>query len=659
MVAQSNSLDLASVYDITLQGDETYLFLATSDRESDLVLEILDADGATLESVDNEFSGEPELFIWTAPADGSYSVRVANFYSSAFGHVFMFDALGEMESAEIGDEPLTLEFPASDQPQILIVLPDEEVDITLDGNPLPGVIDFSADDGGSGDQEILIAPASATPIPVMVDSFFGTSGSFEYKILPLDAQFEPAPAPISLLEDAELLASVEGGLSIQMSDVYTNPAGMLIEMSGNAGDRIALRLEGNADYDGIIYVYDQFGDLLLSVDDGFSGDTEVFALAIAEQPISGLQFELSNFGSDELGEYTISIYHDDGVTIDLIEPLENFDFDDGASSANGVALAEGEAASAIGEEPAFYTVTLSADNAYLFLAVPDADSDIEIELKTPVGNKSTDEGFSGEAELLTFEPTADGDYVVEVANFSFGEFEHTFAYHAVSGMESAEIADSGDSIFIDIEPSSQPQLLLGVPDESLDLILDAGAPDGVNELYSDSESEGGLEFLIIPPFEDTVVSVNAFGFSDSAGTFDYLIIALDDAFAPEPPAFTILLDDSDALASDAGLANQLSNSYEDDQPKTYRVSGSQGQRMAVRLEGDDNFDGLIVMNDEGGTELFSHDSSFIGEPEVLAVVFTSDSETTLLFNLSEFFGENAEYTITFYYDDGVTVQLVE
>lgn len=263
--------------------------------------------------------------------------------------------------------------------------------------------------------------------------------------------------------------------------------------SGDQGQRVSIILEpGGPTFDAILELYGPDGQLLVGLDEGFSGDPEI--IAGYELPASGEFAILVRSFSPQGGAYTISL-DESGQEIAAFVDAGDLNYGD-------IREAQLERQ----EAHAWFFNGTANDRVLVRVTPVDANLDLDVWLLNADVNRvaAVDAAGAGELETLEFTLTEDGQHIVLVRDFNGESGSYGIALGAepvatpvtggnlsygdsVMGMIRAGasvawrfLAQAGDVIDIRVEPS----------DASSDFVLILQGPDGATALEIDANSAG-------------------------------------------------------------------------------------------------------------------------------------------------------------------------
>jgi hypothetical protein len=277
----------------------------------DLVMELFDTDLNSLERVDDAFTDEAEILIFSPPADGQYYLRVEEYYGEAGGFIISVTqgsalaptdvtplAAGQVVLGRLDGEPVNyIVSGEAGVPAAIIVVPEEDMDPNLTIVSTEGVVLAEENDAGfSGEFEgISYTPEVDGDIVVIVDAFGLAEGDYAIYLMDPDTAFT-AEGTIELGGGQEYRVCVPGG---NAPIVFVNPE------------------EG---FDPFIKLLGADGsELTRQVDRGASGDAEFAVLTDEESSDEDYPVIISIWGfGGQGGSFTLwaASTSPDGVVLD-------------------------------------------------------------------------------------------------------------------------------------------------------------------------------------------------------------------------------------------------------------------------------------------------------------------------------------------------------
>lgn len=294
------------------QAGETVTFtIEPQDDAMDLVMEIFDADLNSLVRQDNEFSGDPEVVIFTPLADGTYFIRVSDFYG-ATGSFNVTAVAGAVESTEPISETISLETGqltegaltgapryyaftgTAGQPTTILLLPTEDLDATIailgsDGTILVDEID----EGFSGDPEaVTFTPDADGEYLLLVDAFSTPQGDFNLFIFDSENSLKvEGTVPDNSFQNYRVCVPANATLIVAVL-----PVGSLdpvINLNGPGGGQLINPIDGGGIGDPEAIMFSDGADsgteypVIISIEsyDGVSGDFELFVSSTSTENV--------------------------------------------------------------------------------------------------------------------------------------------------------------------------------------------------------------------------------------------------------------------------------------------------------------------------------------------------------------------------------------
>jgi hypothetical protein len=286
----------------------------------------------------------------------------------------------------------------SDQYATISLVPMEEgIDLTLSLIEPTGGVMIGVDDGYADDLEVLTdipLPEGGTYL-IKVGEFFNESGTYELSLTLSDEPQSGGGGRIALGQEIT-------------SEIDENSEHTWI-FEGTADKSITIVVNSlNEQLDVILELYDPLGRELLSLDEGFAGDSEV--LTGFELPVTGEYIIIVRGFAGNGGVYGLSL--DEGA-----ESTENF-YDAGNLASGDIrreSLREDEA-------HAWFFDGVVGNEVVIEVTPLESNLDMDIWLLDPDLQQLVvkDDFLAGEPETIEYELAADGKYLVLVQEF-FGE----------------------------------------------------------------------------------------------------------------------------------------------------------------------------------------------------------------------------------------------
>ncbi len=308
----------------------------------------------------------------------------------------------------------------------------------------------------------------------------------------------------------------------------------------------------------------------------------------------------------------------------------------------------------------FVAYSLTGGVNYYFVTQALAMGDITLALIDANGSKRADidNSSSGGSELLSFTPEEDGEFTLQVGEYSGDPQAFNLQVLEIAEWDSAELsADSDTDHVIELAPSSGAQMLIVIPSDLMDVGIsgDSGSPD--IDFYVDRGFEGEPELLIIPPSEssDRVVEIWSI---DVDGIVEFALVPLDDAFLPSESGIIELYNaETQTLFGQSTLTNQLFFDVSDKSALTLRFSGQAGRELAVRIDPDEELDAVIEFYNDIGALLFDIDDGLSGEPELASIRIETAEVSEYVVSLGGWLGASGDFTGSLFHDPGMTVEI--
>lgn len=321
----------------------------------------------------------------------------------------------------------------------------------------------------------------------LTDFLLLESGSYSLYI----REFFQKPGRYTLhfnLADAPLFSS--GGQinlgQVIMGNLSGNPE-QIWTFTGMAGQTIAIILTPTDNFDAILEFRDPNGRILISLDEGFSGDPEIISGFPLE--ISGdYQVAIRGFG-DSSGSYTLSVIEGD-------EPTNNF-YDAGD-------LVYGQQQEELlqpNEAHAWFFNGLAGDRVNVVVTPMASNLDMDIWLLNPDIQRLAEEDslLAGEPETIAYTLPADGQYIVLVLD-----------YYGQPGPYRVELAFEGNELLLPAGTITYGQpvtnTLLAGRGMAWQLNVEMGQELSVDLMPSNSS--GDLLFMVRDPAGNIVLIIN-------------------------------------------------------------------------------------------------------------------------------------------------------
>jgi hypothetical protein len=319
---------------------------------------------------------------------------------------------------------------------------------------------------------------------VEVSDFFRDSGRYTLSLVLADQPQYSGGGPIAFGQ------ALQGELQANGQHYWVFP--------GALGQRISIVIEpGSQTFDAILELYGPDGQLLVALDEGFSGDPEV--VSGFELPGSGEYAILVRSFSPQGGPYTVSL--DEGG-----QEIANF------YDAGDLVYGDVHQESLQRQEVHAWFLQGKAGDHILARVTPlSANLDLDVWLldKNVERIAAVDEFAAGEPETIELALSEDGQYIVLIRDFNGepGDYEIVLGAAPAATPENAGALSYGDTIIGVIKPftsvawtfNAQAGDLIDVSvqptDSSSDIVLQLQRPDGLAALEVDGNSAGGEESI--------------------------------------------------------------------------------------------------------------------------------------------------------------------
>lgn len=309
---------------------------------------------------------------------------------------------------------------------------------------------------------------------IVVKEFFGASGRYQLSLSVTDAPQFGTGGPIEI---GQVLLSELGGAQKQ---IWT--------FEGSAGQVVSIILSPSQEsFDGILELRDPTGTVLISLDEGFSGDAEV--ISNLTLPLTGqYTVHVAGFGGNG-GPYTLSL-------AEGVDETTNF------YDAGDLLYAQSREESLRSNEAhAWFFNGRQGDEVEIVVTPLRSDLDLHVWLLSPETERlaERDEFIAGRPEQIVYTLPEDGQFIILVREFTGqpGNYEI-----ALSLRENSTAVYSG--------VISYGQTLEGTIAEGRDhaWYFPAVTGERVN-LALTPLTEAGLTFLLLDPAGNVVASLDA------------------------------------------------------------------------------------------------------------------------------------------------------
>ena len=613
--------------------DDIYVQITAFSTEFDTMIELYDADGILLESDDDSGGGFNASINGVAlEAGAEYEIQASPFEPEASGdYVITIDITQpppETVTIAYGDSFDSLVIPGKPTNFVFEGAQNDVVSITMNGDfdgyltvLDDGGIILTEDDDSGGDLQpaisSMVLPQDGT-YTIEVTGY----GNFDAGDFTLE---------LELLDDA---VTVEGGLVVYGDTVSgfangDNPPNYTFE--GSAGDRINVSV--NADFDGVLELYDPSGELIASDDDGGSGVNP--RLTLITLPVSGeYRLVLATFDPVETGAYTLTLStgDDDARIIAMNSSAEQ-------------TLEAGGVAAFIFEASAGEVISVAVQS----------DFDPLLELRSASGAviaQDDDSGGDLQPALNAITLPENGEYVVLVTGYDVsdeGPFTLTLnAGASVAGPQDvdAEPIAYGDIISGEIESGAverfeftgrQGDVISVAVDSEFDGILDIYGPAG-DLVASDDDSGFNLNPLIedlqLPADGNYRIDLGIF--SGAAGGAFEIALILERAGDGD----VVVTTDEMQIAYGEMVGGELTTS----EATEFVFNAESGDTVTISVEAD--FDALIEIFDADGNLIAGDDDSGDGLNPLIEEL-TLDTAGTYTISVTSFDGQGrGEFAIS-------------
>ena len=268
--------------------------------------------------------------------------------------------------------------------------------------------------------------------------------------------------------------------------------------SGVARQRVSIVVAPQATtFDAILDLVGPDGNILFTLDEGFSGDPEV--VSAYELPAAGEYAVVVRSFSAQGGPYTLSLDEGD-------RPIDNFyDAGDLAYGAVSAETLQGQ------EAHAWFLQGKAGDHILVRVTPRSANLDLDVWLLDAAVERvaAADEFAAGEPETMELTLDADGQYIVLVRDFNGepGEYEIALGAAPAATPETAGMLGYGDAVIGAVQPGTAVawtfsaaagdviNVAAQAADSSGDLVLQLVGPDGLTAREVDDSPAGGDEAI--------------------------------------------------------------------------------------------------------------------------------------------------------------------
>lgn len=383
-------------------------------------------------------------------------------------------------------------------------------------------------------------------------------------------------------------------------------------------------------------IFDPFGQVVTTVDNGFVGDTETVTDLIVDEP--GLYIvEISDF-STAIGNYELQ------YTLSKT-PL----FSDGGTIAFGQSI---QSHLPLNNQHMWTFSGLAEQLVSIVLMPSDEAFDAILDLYGPDGTRlvALDEGFSGDSEVISgFQLPVTGEYTILVRNFAGGTGAYSLALDE-GGESTLNFYDAGDLAYGDVkeeslraneaqawffEGRSNDRIMVKVTplDAELDLEIWVLDPE-VNRLVTeDSFTIGQPETIDLTLGDDGAHLILVRDFFGKAGIYQVQLMALEDE---QPATIGTLTNGQTAVGT---LVRNTTAAWD--------FEGEAGETISVILEPTATFNDLTLQLVSPAGEAYSIvDQTGSGQRELISF-FELPISGRWQIVVEEFYGQPATYNLFF------------
>lgn len=390
-------------YQFTGRSGETVTIRVTPEADFDVMIEVYDANGTELDSVDASFGEETLDFI--VPANGTYTIRVLGFAGDSGAYTISLEGAGSSTNGNNGSGEIVLltETGSLQANQSL----DYDVTNLVPGDTLIVVVEPN----GGMDAVVTLYDAQGNELDEVDDSF-GTEtltylatngGNFVVNVREYSGQAGSYTITISVTEDGTGTSTglADGGSVIVAADTLDPNDEHAFPFTALAPTTVSIVVTPMGDLDVVVQVWTDASEdeLLEDVDASFGVETVEFTV---EEP--GDYYFLVTGYNGAAGDYEVTLTG----TADIIFELAFGDDVEGVVPDNGQVDFY-----FFGDAGDVFTVNVTSDeNLDAVIEIINFDSgDIEADV---------DDKFPGGTEELTFTLPEDGLYIIRVRGFAGG-----------------------------------------------------------------------------------------------------------------------------------------------------------------------------------------------------------------------------------------------
>lgn len=253
----TGSLDEPIGFNVVVAPGESYLFVAAGNADADMTLTLYDEDGLWLDEVDIGFEGELEAIFWTAPALGTVTMAVEEYYGATTDYIAGVYAVDPIADAALpiaigADETVLVAADSADEQDIVLTITDSTgVEVGYADDPEVVVLSglnpgqYTATVTPYSDEELTPFVIAST----VVDPRFGS--------LSQTATLAPeGTLQLGSVVTGQLTESIQYAVDVEADTLY------------------GIAVNGSPEVDMAFTVYDADGTLLLEIDDFGTGEVE-------------------------------------------------------------------------------------------------------------------------------------------------------------------------------------------------------------------------------------------------------------------------------------------------------------------------------------------------------------------------------------------------
>ncbi len=430
---------------------------------------------------------------------------------------------------------------------------------------------------------------------------------------------------VNVVGELQNTVPVQAALSVGMQDVWT--------FTASDGRYATLNLVADsADLDLRLTIFDASGQVVTTVDNGYTGDTEIAADILLMK--DGRYFvEVDEF-FDKAGRYTLSLNLND-------EPLY---------SGGGRILIGQTIQSHLPPGQHLWRFTGTAGQIVSIVLIPDDEKlDGILNLYGPDGRRlaALDEGFSGDAELISgFSLPVTGEYTIFVSSFADAGGAYSLSLDE-GGEFTQNFYEAGDLFYGDVRQENLQSLevhawyftgqasdMVTIKVMPLDPWLDVDVwllDENVERLAAQDQFLAGEAEIIhatLPAEGQYVILVR-----DFFGEVSRYEIELNGTMG-QPTQYAGMLSYGESVG--AALPSET--------PIYWLFSGSQGDVIDVTLTPVDDVDFLFSLQDPAGNVVAQVDAASLGDAEQLSS-FTLTANGNWRIVVETFFAEGGAYSL--------------